>query len=63
MTNFQLDKDQEKRLQEWKCKIKELFGEYGHYDYVFTPYGTGTCIRVVSHLTKTELDLSDIEKW
>ena len=44
-------------------KIKELFGEYGHYDYVFTPYGMGTGVKVVSHLTKKELDLSDVDKW
>jgi hypothetical protein len=63
MTNFKLDEDQEKRLKEWKDKIKELFGEYGHYDYVFTPYGMGTRVKVVSHLTNKELDLSDVDKW
>lgn len=63
MINFKLDEDQEKRLKEWQDKIKDLFGEYGHYDYVFTPYGMGTGVKVVSHLTKKELDLSDVDKW
>jgi hypothetical protein len=59
MTDFKLGEDQKKRLKEWQDKIKELFGEYGYYDYVFTPYGIGTTVKVVSHLTKTELDLSE----
>jgi hypothetical protein len=62
MINFKLDEDQEKRLKDWQDKIKELFGEYGHYDYTFTPYGMGTDVKVLSHLTKTELDLSDVDK-
>lgn len=52
-----------KTLKEWKNKIKELFGEYGQYDYTFTPCGIGTSVKVFSHLTKTELDLSEVEKW
>ena len=46
-----------------KKYIEELFGEYGYYDYIFTPYETGTSVKVVSHLTKTELDLSDADYW
>jgi hypothetical protein len=63
MRNFKLEEDQEKKLKNWQDKIKEIFGEYGHYDYVFTPYGMGTSVKVVSHLTKTEIDLSDVENW
>jgi len=60
---FKLDEAQEKRLKEWQNNVKELFGEYGQYDYIFTPCGIGTAIKVFSHLTKTELDLSEVEKW
>lgn len=63
MKIFKLDDDQEERLKVWQDKIKELFGEYGYYDYIFTPYETGTSVKVVSHLTKTELDLSDADYW
>ncbi len=60
---FELDENQLVRLNEWQTKIKEIFGEYGLYDYVFTPYDMGVGVKVVSHLTKTELDLSNVENW
>ena len=60
---FNLDGEQVAKLKEWQEKIKEVFGEYGHYDFIFTPYGMGTGVKVRSHLTKTELDLTDVDKW
>lgn len=60
---FKLSGDQEKELNAWQEKIKDLFGEYGHYDYTFTPYGMGVEILVKSHLTGTTLDLSHVENW
>lgn len=60
---FKLDTDELKKLREWQAKIKELFGEYGFYDYTFTPTGIGTGIKVTSHLTKTSIDLTDVDKW
>jgi hypothetical protein len=60
---FSLNEKQMVLLNEWQEKIKDLFGEYGHYDYTFTPYGMGTGLIVRSHLTKTELDLSMVEDW
>jgi hypothetical protein len=60
---FNIDEEQVAKLKEWQEKIKEIFGEYGHYDFIFTPYGMGTGIKVRSHLTKTELDLTDVDKW
>lgn len=60
---FSLNEKQLEKLREWQGKIKDLFGEYGHYDYIFTPYGIGTGVIVRSHLTKTELDLSMEEDW
>ena len=62
-TSFTLTEKQELELKDWQEKIKELFGEYGHYDYTFTGYGMGTSLVVKSHLTKTELDLSHLEDW
>lgn len=63
MIEFKLDEHQEKKLTEWQDKIKELFGKYGHYDYIFTPLDMGTSVVIRSHLTKTELDLSNVENW
>ena len=62
-TYFKLTERQEKELKEWQEKIKDLFGEYGHYDYTFTPYGMGTGVKVRSHKTGTTLDLSHVEDW
>ena len=60
---FELDADQVKRLQVWKEAIKMIYGEYGHYDYTFSPTGIGNVVTVYSHLALKELDLSDVEKW
>ena len=62
-TSFTLNERQEAELQEWQAKIKELYGNYGHYDYTFTPYGMGTGLVVRSHLTRTTLDLTHEEDW
>jgi hypothetical protein len=63
MKTFSLEEDQEIRLKEWQEAIKKIYGEYGLYEYKFTPYGMGTGIKVWSDLAKTELDLSDVDKW
>jgi hypothetical protein len=65
MTNmeFKLEESQLKQLKEWQNKIYDLYGEYGHYDFIFTPYSMGTSLKVVSHITKTELDLTDFGEW
>lgn len=60
---FELDDDQMVKLREWQEKIKELFGEYGSYDYIFTPTGIGVGLTVRSHLTNTYLELTDVSKW
>jgi hypothetical protein len=61
--SFQISDKQKKEIKEWQDKIKEIFGEYGLYDYIFTPYGMGTGLVVRSHLTKTELDVTHEEDW
>lgn len=62
MRTFTISDSEEEKLKEWQEKIKDLFGEYGHYDYVFSPNGVYTWITVKSHLTKTEIDLTDYDK-
>lgn len=62
-THFKLTERQEKELKEWQEKIKDLFGEYGSYDYTFTPSGIGDGVRVRSHKTGTTLDLTHVEDW
>ena len=61
---FWLDKDQHDKLIVWQSKIFDLFGEYGAYTYSFGPSnGIGIEVVVYSHLTKTTLDLTDVDKW
>lgn len=60
---FELNEKQKAELKIWQDKIKDLFGEYGLYDFIFTPNGIGDGVRVRSHLTNTELDLTDIDSW
>lgn len=61
MAIFRMSLEQEKALEKWKEKIKELHGEYGHFDYTFSPFEGTTWIKVYSHLTKTALNLTDFE--
>lgn len=60
---FKLDEEQKHKLKKWQNRIKAVFGEYGSYDYIFTPNGIGDSVKVRSHLTKTEIDLTDVSKW
>jgi len=63
MRGFEITEAQEAIIKEWQEKIKDLFGEYGIYDYTFTPYGIGMGIEVRSHLTGTVLDLTDVDNF
>ena len=60
---FELDKEQEEKLEEWKKAIKLIYDEFGLYEYKFTPNGIGVSIKVYSLLAKTEIDLTDVNKW
>jgi len=60
---FTLTDLQEAELKVWQEKIKDIFGEYGLYDFTFTGHGIGTSLVVKSHLTGTSLDLSHVEDW
>ena len=60
---FDLDSGQVEKLEDWKRKIKDLYGEYGHYSYTFSPTGIGNGIVVKSHLANLELDLTDVDTW
>jgi hypothetical protein len=60
---FTISGEEIKKLKEWQEKIKDLYGEYGNYTYSFTPTGIGDVIKVKSHLTGLELDITDIDNW
>jgi len=60
---FTLDEDQVKKLEEWQSHIKEIYGQYGDYEYRFTSNGIGQIVNVYSGLANTTLDLTDVDKW
>jgi len=60
---FTISGEEIKKLKEWQEKIKGLYGEYGEYTYSFTPTGIGDVIKVKSHLTGLELDITDVDSW
>jgi hypothetical protein len=60
---FDLDAGQVEKLEDWQRKIKDLYGEYGHYSYTFSPTGIENGITVKSHLTGLELDLTNVDTW
>jgi len=60
---FTLDEDQVKKLEEWQEHIRAIYGEYGHYEYRFSSSGIGQMVEVYSQLTKTTIDLTDVDKW
>ena len=60
---FDLDAGQVEKLEDWQRKIKDLYGEYGHYSYTFSTTGIGNEIVVKSHPVNLELDLTDVDTW
>jgi hypothetical protein len=61
--NITLSDKQQAEFDEWKEAIKKIYGEYGYFDWIITPFGMGTGIKVKSHLTGTTLDISHEEDW
>jgi len=54
---------QQKVYREWQEHIKAIHGLYGNYSYTVWSDGIGQFIEVYSHLTKTTLDLTDIDNF
>lgn len=60
---FTVSEKEKKAIEEWKEKIKDLYGEYGLFTYKFTPNGIGESVIVYSHLAKIEKDFTDMDSW
>jgi hypothetical protein len=63
MISFVIDDKQEKKLKKWQEKIRKKHGEYGHFNFVFSPTGIGDAIKVYSTIAKETLDLTDLSTW
>ena len=59
----ELNDKQQAMYDEWISHIKAIYGEYGSFTWKITPTGIGSGIEVYSHLTKTTLDLTDVDNW
>ena len=62
-TTYGLSVSQAKKLEEWKTHIKAIYGEYGEYEYTFSPNGVGVVVTVYSSLANTMLDLTESDTW
>ncbi len=60
---IELSDTEQQKFDEWKTHIKAIYGEYGLFTWKITPNGIGSEIVVYSHLTKTELDITDVDSW
>lgn len=59
----ELNDFQQEKYEEWKSHIKAIYGEYGTFTWKITLTGIGSGIIIYSHLTKTELNLTDVSSW
>ena len=59
----ELNDKQQVMYLEWLSHIKAIYGDYGLLTWSITPNGIGSGIVVYSHLTKTKLDLTDVDSW
>jgi len=68
MKTFEIDDDQEKKLEKWKREHKEKCKKWIESTegvkliYIFTPTGLGTIV-VVKCICGKELNLTDSDKW
>lgn len=60
---FDLTEKQDKEIKEWKEHIKALFGDYGKFEYTFTPTEIGDVLSVFSHTANISKDFTDIDSW
>ena len=60
---FQLTETQEKELNEWRDKVRELFGDIGQEQFIFTPSGIGDSLLVKNITYNCEIDLTHTEEW
>lgn len=60
---FKLTEKQELQIKKWQEHIKEVFGEYGTYEYRFTPTGIGNGLYVYSRIAEVGKDFSNVEDW
>lgn len=61
--SFELSDVEQERYDEWKEKIKDLYGKYGQFEFTFSPTGIGNGIKIYSKLAKISIDVTDVDSW
>lgn len=63
ITKFEISEKQATEIKVWQDAINKVYGEYGLFDFTFTPNGIGVGLKVYSHIAKIEKDFTDIDSW
>ena len=63
MIKFELSDKQIKELDAWRDKIRDLHGNVGREEFIFSPTGIGYTCMVKNISYGIELDLDDSEDW
>lgn len=60
---FNINQIEQEKIDKLKEQTKKHYGEYGLYEYIFTPTGVGTMIEVKSLKSGIKIDVTDYESW
>lgn len=60
---FNINQIEQEKIDKFKEQTKKHYGEYGLYEYIFTPTGVGTMIEVKSLKSGIKIDVTDYESW
>jgi len=61
--SFDLNINEQEVANKFKDAVKEIYGEYGEFKYIFTPTGIGYGIDIYSDLADTHKDITDYNSF
>jgi hypothetical protein len=61
--SFDLNEKEQEAANKFQKAIREIYGEYGKFKYIFTPTGIGYGIDIYSDLSDTHKDITDVSNW
>jgi hypothetical protein len=62
--SYELNDVQQKKFDDWKVHLREIFGDCGLLKWMIYSDGIGTSVEVVSsHAPNHPLDLTDVDSW
>ena len=63
MHQFKTNMVERKRIDVFKEQTKKHYGEYGTYEYIFTPTGIGMAVEIKSEKSGIKIDVTDYDSW